>query len=232
MAWAEFLPQVLPWFDAVACSSSRECHAVRAYFDNALIDLPNVITPSCPDDSLSAKSPARLLFLGNLAYWPNRDALIRLAEDIFPAIQQVVPGVELLVVGGGADDLAASLSANRAIRWLGYVDDLDEVYDAATISIVPLRAGGGSRLKILEAFDRGIPVIATARAIEGLQVAHGEQVILAETPAEMATAVIRLSADQELANFLVQKAHEYVQQYHSPVIFEQKLHDFIKHKLL
>jgi glycosyltransferase involved in cell wall biosynthesis len=90
----------------------------------------------------------------------------------------------------------------------GEIEDLDEVFARTTAAVVPLRAGGGTRIKILEAFAREVPVVATSLGAEGLPVVDGVSILIGETPQELARACVRLVEDPELARNLARAGRE------------------------
>ena len=108
-----------------------------------------------------------------------------------PRIRQVHPKTRLLLVGGHPSPDLASL-AGPGVTITGVVADVAPYYQQADIALAPLRAGGGTRLKILEAMARGRPVVSTSLGAEGLDVTHGRDLLLADTPKELAAAVLTL----------------------------------------
>jgi len=123
-----------------------------------------------------------------------------------------MPGARLLLAGSGGESLrgACHSEKRKGIDWLGYVENVDTLYNRATAVVAPLRAGGGSRLKILEAFERGRPVVATHKAVEGLAVTAGRHALLAESDADIAAAVLQLASDTALAARMTTAARQLV----------------------
>jgi glycosyltransferase involved in cell wall biosynthesis len=172
------------------------CRAEIAVWPNA-VRPPAARTPRRP-------GVFRLLFIGTLGYYPNRDAVEWFCSAILPLIARDarVP-FEVDIVGAGAADLAAP-----GARLLGAVPDLQPVYDAAHAVVVPLRAGGGTRIKILEAFSYGRPVVATPMGIEGIDAVPDEHALVAESAEAFAAACVRLMSDWELGERLARNATE------------------------
>lgn len=147
--------------------------------------------------------PDRLLFFGRLDYYPNVDGLAHFVDDVLPLVQQQRPGVELVVVGSGDRAQADAIAArNPAVRVLGRVPEVLPELAAASVVVVPLRAGGGTRLKIVEALSAGRPVVSTSVGAEGIQVTSGDELLLADTPAAFADGVVALLADPARAERL------------------------------
>src|SRR5581483_2827723 len=152
-----------------------------------------------------------------MRYPPNADAARWLARDIFPEVRKTYPRARLLLAGGHPSrDLAMPANAGPGVQLTGEVAELEPLYQQADIALAPLRAGGGTRLKILEAMARGRAVIATTLGAEGLDVVHGEHLLIANTPCEIARAVSELFQDAELrrrlranARLLVEKKYSW-----------------------
>lgn len=147
--------------------------------------------------------PDRILFFGKLDYHPNSDAVRWFLDEILPAIRARRPQVEFLVVGPGADaDLRAHVERTSSATLMGWVPELADLVASAAVVVVPLRAGGGTRLKILEALSLGRPLVSTTVGAEGLDLVSGRDLRLADPPAEFAAQVIALLDDPDAARSL------------------------------
>lgn len=147
--------------------------------------------------------PQRILFFGRLDYFPNVDAVEHFLDAILPRIHAQVPGLEFRVVGpGGSAALRSSVERTPACRYVGRVEDLRAEVAAAAVVVVPLRVGGGTRLKILESLSLERPVVSTPLGAEGLDLVDRRDLVLAEDPAGFADAVLRLLNDPDGANAL------------------------------
>jgi glycosyltransferase involved in cell wall biosynthesis len=136
--------------------------------------------------------PGALVFTGLLSYPPNRDAALFFAREVLPRIRRLVPTVTWYVVGRADPDLVTTLTAQAGVICTGYVDDVREYFRRALVAVVPLRAGGGTRLKVLEAMAMGCPVVSTSLGTEGLPFRDGDEIRLADTPDAFASAVVDL----------------------------------------
>ena len=150
----------------------------------------------------AARPPGSLniLTLGTLNYPPNADGVRWFAREIFPLIRRQQPGATLTIVGKRppADFTALAAVSGGAITVTGYVPDLSPYMDQAALMVVPVRAGGGMRVRILEAFARAMPVVTTTVGLEGIQAEPGRDVLVADTPEAFARDVLRLLQDADL----------------------------------
>ncbi|RIK54550.1 MAG: hypothetical protein DCC59_03685 [Chloroflexi bacterium] len=138
----------------------------------------------------------RLIYVGNMAYRPNIDAVTWFCRDIYPIIKAEYPKIEFWIVGKDPTPEVTSLAAN-GIRVTGQVDDLLPYYKDAIMCVVPLRAGGGTRLKILEAMALGRPMVSTTIGCEGIEARNGEQLFIADTPEQFARYTLELLRDKQ-----------------------------------
>jgi len=165
-----------------------------------------------------------LLFVGNMAYLPCSDGVIHFYEHIFPLIKKVIPSVELWVVGKDPPDQIRELK-NKGVLVTGRVDDVKPYYEKSKVCIVPLRAGSGTRLKILEAMALGRPVVSTSIGCEGLDITNGKELMVADTPELFAKKTIELLTDLTLRKQITDQAREFVVKNHEWNMVAQKLID-------
>jgi O-antigen biosynthesis protein len=138
-----------------------------------------------------------VLFVGGFGHPPNADAVRWLASDILPAMRRQLPGVRVLVAGDVPDADRQAL-ASEGIDMLGRVDDLAPLMASCLASVAPLRFGAGVKGKVNMAMSHGLPVIGTTVAVEGMHLADGVDVLVADTPDGFASAYARLAADAAL----------------------------------
>ena len=150
-----------------------------------------------------------VLFVGGLGYGPNREAAGFIARELTPAASAA--GITPLIVGGTAADLGTPAAG---VEFLGRPPELGPAYERAFAAIVPLFSGGGTRLKVLEAFAYGRPVVATGKAVEGLAVADGIHYLRAETAGEFVEKLVKLR-DPAVAEPVVAAARALVEQRYS-----------------
>lgn len=148
-----------------------------------------------PDPAVS-ETPDTLVFVGNLGWFPNRDGIEHFIERTLPRIRQ--RRAARLTVIGHAAGVEAPAAMQAAVGFSGFVDDLRASVLRAAVYIVPLRAGSGTRLKLLEAMAMGKAIVSTPIGAEGLGLVDGETALLAETPEAFSDAVCRLLEDSKL----------------------------------
>jgi glycosyltransferase involved in cell wall biosynthesis len=146
-----------------------------------------------------------VVFFGLLSYVPNLDGVIHFVEDIWPRIAEAHPDARLKIVGGRPPPSLLALAGPR-VELTGFVPDLRPHLAAAAAVVVPLRLGGGTRLKIVEAMAMGKAIVSTTLGAEGIEAAPGRDLLIEDQPAAFADAVNRLLADPHLAACIGQSA--------------------------
>ena len=139
--------------------------------------------------------PHRLVFTGSMDWYPNEDAVMQFLDAVLPAIRRAVPGVSLTVVGRSPSARLRAAAKAADVRVTGTVADVRPHVAEAAVCVVPLRVGGGTRLKIFEALSMAKAVVSTAVGAEGLPLVPGEHYLCADEPADFARAVIALLRD-------------------------------------
>jgi glycosyltransferase involved in cell wall biosynthesis len=153
-------------------------------------------------NSTSARANS-LVFTGSMDWLPNEDAMRYFINDILPIVKQRIPEVQLTIVGRNPyPSLVELAQRNPALTVTGRVDDVRRYIEDAVAFIVPIRIGGGTRLKIYEAMAMEKPVISTTIGAEGLPVHDGEQLLIADDPKMFAEAVVKVLSDPEFATRL------------------------------
>jgi len=168
----------------------------------------------------------RLVFTGSMDWYPNEDAILYFAEAILPRIRAEVPDVTLSVVGRNPSARLREAAVRAGIVVTGTVDDVRPYIDEAALYIVPLRAGGGTRLKIFEALAMGKAVVSTRVGAEGLALTPGRDVAIADQPDAFASAVATLLRDPARRSALGRAGRQLVQRRYS---WEQVSSEFEQH---
>lgn len=158
----------------------------------------------------------RLIFTGHMSYEPNVDGVLHFCREILPAIAKHVPGVHLFIVGMQPDPaiLALEQSFPEHVTVTGSIHDVRPYLISSEVSVVPLRSGGGTRLKILEAMAMQRPVVSTAVGCEGLAVENRRHLLIQDDPVQFAEAVIEILKDPTLWNELAKNGRELVEQHY------------------
>jgi glycosyltransferase involved in cell wall biosynthesis len=153
-----------------------------------------------------------LVFNGAMTYSANFDAMQYFLTEIYPSIRREVGNVSLTITGNTTGVRLTELELDDSVHLSGYVDDIRPVIARAAVCVVPLRQGGGTRLKILEAMALGTPVIATSKGAEGLDITPGHDILIADEPAEFANQVVRLLRNPALREQVASNARRLVEQ--------------------
>jgi len=156
------------------------------------------------------------VFVGSMDWLPNTEGIRHCIAEVLPLIRRVRPDFELSVVGRNPpSELAALAACDPGLEVTGTVDDVRPYIARAEVYLVPLGFGGGTRLKILEAFAMGKAVVSTTLGCEGIACRHGEHLLIADSPEDFAAAVLRLLAHPELRLQLAANAMGLVQEKYS-----------------
>jgi glycosyltransferase involved in cell wall biosynthesis len=158
--------------------------------------VPNVVDVAAIEPVDADPAARRAVFVANFAYGPNRDGLAFMLDEVLPRVWAQLPDAQLALAGGGL----GHMPDDPRVHVLGFVEDLRDAYAGASCAVVPLRVGGGTPLKLIEALAYGLPVVATARATAGLAVVDGEHCLIAEDADAFAAAIVRVMREgaQEL----------------------------------
>jgi sugar transferase (PEP-CTERM/EpsH1 system associated) len=193
-------------------------HIIAEKFDKCIVMstvdvgvIPNGVDTDLIQISPVESSSRNLLFVGTFAYEPNVDAVLYFSDKIFPLIQRQLPDCKFVIVGGHPSRKVLTLTKKPGIVVTGYAEDLREYYEHCAVVVVPLRAGGGTRGKILEAMAFGRPVVATTMGAEGLEVQHGENILISDDAQNFADYVITLIRDSRLRTRLIRNARRIVE---------------------
>ncbi len=200
-------------YDAVVAVSEEDRRMmVRDYGISHAASIPTgVDTDYYHPSGTIEPEPFHLVFTGSMDWLPNDDAIRYFVQDMLPVIRRAIPEVKLTVVG--RKPFPGLLDVSRrdpGIVVTGRVDDVRPYIERATAYIIPLRVGGGTRLKVFEAMAMERPVISTTIGVEGLPVVDGEDVLVADHPQAFALAVLKVLKEEAFARRLGKQAAEKV----------------------
>ncbi|MCU0491331.1 MAG: glycosyltransferase family 4 protein [Chloroflexaceae bacterium] len=203
--------EVCQQFDAVVTVSDPDRQALELAMQAQGLPLPTQPFPVIPI-AVDAQgeppvqreaNPRTILSMATMFWPPNIDGVLWFANEVYPLVQQAVPDVQFVIAGARPPQRVQRLAEqNPSINVTGYVEDPLPYMQASAALIVPVRAGGGMRVKILEALARGMPIVSTTIGYEGIDLTPGEHLLVGDTPAAFAEALIRLLRDPALGRTL------------------------------
>lgn len=172
-----------------------------------------------PADAPLPGAPALVLF-GSAGWSPNRDAIRHFGEWLWPKVRAARPGAHLYVLG----DWHPSLEGANVTRWPACPDSR-QAFAPGSILLLPLRFASGVRMRILEAWARGVPVVASREAAAGMEVEHGRELLLANSPEEVLSAIDRLGNEPHLAEQLTSAGRALLARRHDPKAAARQLEE-------
>ena len=215
---ARYERDVMRAHDAVAAVSQTDAHALQQIAPGLTVHVvPNGVDTAefaprpdrmqdsrdvLPTNSQSPNSTTDLVFTGKMDYRPNIDAVFWFAGEILPRVRAQVPAARFAIVGQQPHARLAPLAARDGVLLTGWVPDVKPYIAAAAVYVAPLRMGGGTRLKVLQAMSLAKPIVSTSLGCDGLSIQSGREALLADTPDAFAAAVLRLLHDPALGQQL------------------------------
>jgi len=217
---ANFEAKVCRAVNYVTCVSQEEAQTLRALVPtlNPII-VPNGIFLSgydlTPQPPLLTQTPAsgegaRMVFTGKMDYRPNIDAVVWFSSEIFPKIKNEIPEAQFVIVGQKPTPAVKNLELINGIKVTGAVDDIRPHIGGATVYVAPLRMGGGTRFKLLEAMAMKKPIVSTTIGAEGFAIQNGREMLIADDTDSFAQAVIALLRDESKRRTLSEAGYEFV----------------------
>lgn len=188
-----------PKFGAVTCTSEVDAAVFKQYCAEGTVEIiPNGVDVTHFSPDYASETAAHLIYIGSMDWYPNEDAVSFFAEEVLPKIQKNVSDVQFTIVGGNPSERVQRLAAMKGVVVTGRVPEIKPYFAEATVFVVPLRIGSGTRLKILEALAMGKAVVSTTVGAEGLALQDGKEIFIADEPNPFAEAVTRLLTDPKL----------------------------------
>ena len=216
LTWAKeraHIRRMVRHFDACTVVSQEEAKHLRAIAPRLprLVVVPNGVDLNHYKPMVVLPQPDTLVFNGSLTYAPNYDAVKYFLQEIYPQIVAHRPGVRLAITGRTEGVDLSRLHRDEDVTLTGHVRDVRPIVAGSWVCVAPLRIGGGTRLKILEAMALGTPVVATRKGAEGLRVEHAKDILLAEDAGSFASEVIALLEDTALRHRLAVSGRQTVE---------------------
>jgi GT2 family glycosyltransferase/glycosyltransferase involved in cell wall biosynthesis len=212
--------------DMVWCASSADEEFMRRLSPGIVATVVPTIHPR-RERGLPFEEREHILFVGNFRHRPNADAVHFYAREVLPRVRESLPNVELLLVGDNAPKEFAEYEG-AGVRVLGYVPDIEPVFERARVSVAPLRFGAGINGKIGEALAHGLPVVTTNIGAAGIGLRDGEEALIADSPEELAAVTVRLYTDAALWRRLSDKGYEHVERHFSPRVVRKVVNDSVR----
>ncbi|MBK8508708.1 MAG: glycosyltransferase [Candidatus Competibacteraceae bacterium] len=224
-----FEKSALKWVDAALAVSSLDREKI---IDNDP-DLPVAVISNGVDLDYFYPMPqpenrSHIVFTGSMDWRPNQDAVRYFVDEIFPFLHAIRPDITCSFVGRDPPADIKALGRLPGIHITGTVDDVRTYVERSAVYIVPLRIGGGSRLKILEALAMKRAVVSTTIGAEGLHVSHGQNILLADDPYVFAQFILQLLEDKPRCLNLATEGRHLVEQYYGWDALANQLGDFIQ----
>ncbi len=206
----------------VLCCSQRDRELIQELCPGVpTMVVPNIVDVSSYSQTEDVNEPV-LIYQGGMDWYPNRDAVEYLVFEILPMLRRLVPHCKVLVAGRNPSaEFRRRFEGNAEVSFTGTVADMRLEIAKAAVSVVPLRIGSGTRLKILEAAAMGMPIVSTTLGAEGLEFIDGSEILIADHPQAFAEAVAGLLNDAARRHSIGCAARRRVeQQYSMPVLRE------------
>jgi glycosyltransferase involved in cell wall biosynthesis len=180
------------------------------------------------NELILSKRPEFILFCGSLSSIPNSEGLLWFYEKMWPRVRELFPELKLLIVGSGKLPYGFDhLVLDSSIMFAGSVDEVKPFYNKATVAVVPLLNGSGTRLKILEAMNFGLPVISTSIGAEGIDCTDGKDIVIANKEIEFAEKLIELLSNEGKQVIMSKAGKDLVKKKYDWNIIGRTMYDFI-----
>lgn len=210
-------------YEAETCSKFDHILSVtdvdKALLENLMPDqhppvtsLPICLDPSDVPQIQPVENPLSIIHLGTMYWPPNVDGVLWFAREVFPLVRQQATMASFCVVGKNPPPAVRALSSQPGVRITGYVENPQPYLEESAVFIVPVRAGGGMRVKIIDGWLRGIPMVSTTIGAEGIEVRPGENILIADDAPAFASAVVRLIQDRAFAQSLVEAGRRWAEE--------------------
>lgn len=194
----------------LVCSQIDAARMRRLFRTDKIDVIPNALP--LPERVLPIAANKQMLMVGAYGYDPNSDAAEFFITQVLPRVRRRVPEAELHLVGASPQSIPSFARKPDGVKFLGYADDLPATYAASRLVICPIRYGGGTRVKLVEAAGWGKPIVSTTIGAEGLGMVHGNDALIADSPESFADACISLLTDDELCKALARGARSLAEQ--------------------
>ncbi len=190
--------------------------------------VPNGVDTTMKRPGSEPPQPYTLIYSGSVTYAPNYDAVRYFITEVLPLVRERFPQTRFRVTGSTDDMDTDDLATQPGVDFTGHLAEVDSLIHRSWAAVVPLRQGGGTRLKILEAMALGTPVISTTKGAEGLNARPGIDLLIADSPDAMASAIFDLFEDKQLRRKIAFAARNLVEQQYDWTVIGRRLIDFVE----
>lgn len=233
LTWSKhrrYVSHLLRNFDACTVTSVRERQLAQSFLSHSI---DPVVVPNGADvigcaGPWGQPEPDTLIYPGALSFDANFDAMAYFLDGIFQQIREAHPNARLRITGAADAERRAALPTADGVEFTGYVPDVRPIVARSWCEIVPLRIGGGTRLKVLEALALGTPVVSTPKGVEGLDLDAGHHVLIADSASEFAQTTVHLLGSPSLRARLADAGRGIVQQQYDWQTIGRQLNEILR----
>lgn len=220
---------ILKKYNVYVTTSEKEKQLLSEHYDKAnVFVLDNGVDTEYfyPNGRFKNENPV-LVFTAWFGYHPNTDAAVYFVKNIFPIIKKEIPGTKFYIVGKEPPERVKMLESTEGVTVTGYVDDVRTYLSMADVSVIPLRIGGGTRIKILESMAMKVPVVSTELGAEGLDVEDNKNIMIASDENEFAEKVLTLIRDKKMSEFISVNGKKLIDEKYDWNKLGKKMNDFL-----
>jgi polysaccharide biosynthesis protein PslH len=229
--WQAFTADMIKQYDAATTVSESELALIQSSSPNA--KNVHVVTNGADLKRLTGNfaeaEPDTLIYTGSLTYYVNFEAMKWFLAQVFPLIRAERPAVRLLMAGSQHGVPMHELPADPNAQHVGHLPDVRPFVQRGWALIVPEHLGGGTRIKVLESMALGTPIVAVGNSVRGLQVTPGCDVLVAESPRELADAILKLLGDPALRQMLSKNGRALIEARYDWAVIGQQLSAIVEH---
>ena len=198
---------VFKYFDRCLAISKGDIGRIKSLAPgaNVVLQLTGIDTDICASYNTRPKDNT-IIFYGTMSFFANYDGIKFFYNKVFPVIKKSIPAVKLIIAGGSPPADIRALKKDPSVTVTGYVEDIRLLIAASSVVVVPLRVGGGVRLKIMEAWAMGKAVVSTSVGADGLDFSDGDDIFIADDPEAFAKKAVKLIKNEDLRQRIGKKA--------------------------